>query len=685
MGHGNVRTTGEGRAALHRNTRNSNRRRRSACLLFFFFLLAIVIENCSLPQRPGDWSWDTHLTVPLGVRTYGVWEMVSSDFEIRRDGSGIGMEEDSSTFFSAFEELEVDFKDSLYLDPTSYTLTKPVTALFLPVNVDQTNEFSLGRLNPDIAALHGSIQDLPPHNLNASAQLSFGSGVDHFVVDTGSVLITISNTLAYGVSELSLAASDFSGIEQLLIGEISLAAGAQVTLPAELDDIHFLQTTSLILTATGDGGLGIVVDSARGLTIMTSIDTLQVAPYYGIIPPQPFYADSLFPMTQRHRLFEGIIDSGNVTVTAINETQLDDTVWIVFPKLFNPLGDSLVSKQFVPAGETRSDTIELAGYRMRLFNETPQRIELRMLSWSSETPDHREFEPGGEFVAGNVSCSQLFFSYFDGVVDELALDFPVEGTTIEQPPDGWESAHPTTVDAYVTILSGLEATADSRINIQTYLDGIGLTSSLFEIDDVSLGTDTTLVFHDLAELLNQYPDSMDATGTITVSGPIKTYETESIVVEIDLQAPLRFTLDSLHAPGKIQKVESSDLEDIQSGSARVRIWNRLPIGGRVYLVAARDSANVDYDSHLPADTVANTEIPVSEIVDGRATGEAYTELTVTLSDNLLEYLRNPPFFTRTDIALPSSNGDTLTVHGTDFVKVQVIADIIYRIHTGDDE
>ncbi len=290
--------------------------------------------------------------------------------------------------------------------------------------------------------------------------------------------------------------------------------------------------------------------------------------------------------------------------------------------------------------------------------------------------------PGEEYIAGTVATSRLGFSFFQGVLNNLALQIPLETTTIERPPEGWDAVRPTTVDAYVHVISGLDALATTTLDVETYLGGAPVANRHFDIPDVILNADSTVVFTDLADLLSQYPDSIRSVGQIVINGPVTVNETDTIGIELELRAPLTFTLTPVHAPGDVQRVETDNLEEIQSGSARIRIWNRLPVGGYMYLIAARDSAAVLPSSTADVDTIAQSPIPVSAIEDGRATGEAYTEFNVTLSDSMLQFLQDPPFYTRLDIALPGSDGDTLTAHGSDYVKVQIIGDIIYRIRTG---
>jgi hypothetical protein len=79
------------------------------------------------------------------------------------------------------------------------------------------------------------------------------------------------------------------------------------------------------------------------------------------------------------------------------------------------------------------------------------------------------------------------------------------------------------------------------------------------------------------------------------------------------------------------------------------------------------------------------QIPVSEIVDGRATGLAVSETSIALSDSVVSLFKNPPFFARTDISVPGSNSDTLLVHGSDYLSVQILARLVYEIRTEDAE
>jgi hypothetical protein len=659
------------------------RRRSRFRLLLLLNLPLLIVLGCALPQEPGDWSWDTHLYLPLGARTYGMWDLADPVDTLRSRGSGIGSNADSSLFFLGYQNLDVSFRDSLYLDSSLYEAMKPLTAILVPVNLDQTDVFSLGTLNPDVAAQDGdTLLYLPPHSLTASTVISLGDRVENMTVDTGSVLLTVANTLSYAVTNLQIRLNNQVGQEYSLITDAAISSGGQFSQWVSLQNFELVSSATLELSATGEGGDSILVDSTLGLSLSARIDTLQAEPYTGIIPPQELRADSTVDFYQQHRLYLGIIDTGSVTITAINQTQLDDTVWVIFPSLTTQAGDTLISKQFVPAYEERSETINLRNYVMRLTNTTPQRVAVRVRSVSAETPNSDTFQNNGQFVRGMVSTTRIGFSYFEGVVNNLELPFAPQGTSIARPPQGWDSVRPTTVDAFVHVHEGIDATANTLIDVRTFLFGNSIAQDSINAPDVYLGADTTLEYHDLSGLMNQYPDSISTSGMMIISGPVAMYETETISLDVELRAPLEFTLTPVDAPGDVQRVETQGIEDIQGGNANIRIWNRLPVGGRVYLVADPDSLHVLEHSGFVVDTLADVTIPISTIVGGRATGEAYAELMVPFDANVLSLFQHRPFYTRMQISLPGSNGDTLIAHGSDYIRVQVIADLTYRLHTG---
>lgn len=503
-------------ALLHSSRRSAGSRPRRCVLLLLVAALLVLIAGCTLPEAPGDWSWDTRISVPLGVRTYGLSDLVDPDSILRRDGSGIGMSADSLLYYSSFSNLTYSLFDSLIFSPLLDTLVK--------------------------------------------------------------------------------------------------RAGLQ-------DTTAFFE-----------------------------------------LPDLP------------HRLFLGIIADGSVHVTAHNPAAAAaDTVTVTIPNLLNPLGDMLRVQMVVPGFGSADSTIDLSAYRIRLADVVPQQVETRLHS------------AAGAAIVAIVESSELRFTYFEGVVNNLTLGADESAQSIALLPEGWETIYPVAVEARLRPRQQMSATATVALDVRTYRGGVELARRQIQASGLFLGADTTAVFPGLEDLLSVYPDSIHTTGTLTISGEIRSYTNVSVGLEMELHAPLAFTMDATHAPGTIEQIDSGDLQDIQSGTALIRVWNRLPVGGQMFIVLDSVEANLRHDSGADVDTIAMMELPLPDYSGGRAVGDTYRELTVELSESTLNLFRRPPFFARTDLRMPGSGGDTLLAHAGDYVKLQVTAQLVYRINAGDTE
>jgi len=407
-------------------------------------------------------------------------------------------------------------------------------------------------------------------------------------------------------------------------------------------------------------------------------DSLTVGPIEDTLIKPPWMTDttSLRPLVgYRHRLLNATVAHGTLWLTVENLSDAADTVRTTLPNMVSAQGDTLVFVVYLP-GHARTDTVlDLTGYVIRLPNTTPQTVETRLHSM------------GGAEIHAYVLTDRISFRWYTGVLDNLEMDALEGGQPVKHPPEGWESVHPTLVEAHVHVMRGVSgAVADADISFKTWQNAQMLDSADLIVLGLHLDHDTSAVIPGLAHLMAVYPDSVSSSGRLTLSGTVHDVQPDDTIrLEVEGRAYLAFTLDPVHSPGGVQRIDNNDLKDLQSGTVRIRIWNRLPVGGRAFLVMDRDSADVLDSSGADVDTVADLTIPVPVVVNGRAQSEAYAELTIALSDSLLELFRNPPFFARTDLTLPGSNGDTLLAHAADYVKVQPIATLTYRVDTGGDE
>ncbi|MCB9391834.1 MAG: hypothetical protein H6506_04190 [Calditrichaeota bacterium] len=639
------------------------------------------VAGCEIPQAPGELWWDVDLNVPFGVRTYGLWELAEPDSVLRESGSGVGMTEDSALYFSAWAELSAALGDSLYASGINRRIERRVTALQIPLDYDTLLAYSLGRLNPEIATLHGTTQNLPVHSLEGTIALPYPGQYDSMEVDTGTAMVVLVNRLAYGITDVEVRAGS------KLVAEIpSLARDQQAVITADLSTARLGSSFELELSAIGSGGTGIVVDSASRLSATLVTDTVTASRFYGFLPEQYVVRDSTVGIEQQHVIDLAIIASGNMNVTVVNQTQFPDTVILRIPNLVSRLNDTLEVKRFLLPGDSDTTTISLAQFRLRPNGTETQTITGQIISHTPASTEHIVFEAGTERVYGRVEIDRLPMEYFEGTLRNLELTFDNLSVEIERPPQGWENARPLEVEARVHVEHGIGGMLDADMLARTSYLGNEIGETPLVINDLPLTEDTVAVIEYLAELLADYPDLLTATGSAVVNGEVALYNNTDVQIGLELRAGLAVRIEGEIEPvGTVERVETQDLQDIESGTALIKVWNHVPTSARCYVVADFDSANVLQGSGAAVDTLLDVVVVAPLVVNGMAEDTSYTELEVELTDTWLNYFRSNSFFVRTQISLSAQPGDSLVITGHDFVAVQPVAKIQYAVRPGDIE
>ena len=657
----------------------TNKRRGMLRLLFIWAMT--FVAGCELPQQPGDMWWNVDLYVPFGVRTYGVWDLVDADTTLRRVGSGIGMDEDSSVYFSAWTDISAPVRDSLYVKPLDLTIQRLVNAIESPLDYDTVLQYSLGQLNADIASLHGTTQNLPVHILNYVMHLPLPAGYDSLVVDTGRVRLVVANRLPYSIENIEIHAGDKS------IATIdSLVPDGQRVFDTNLDDALISGTFDLSLDAVGRGGSAILVDSTDRIAVTLQVDTVTASRFYGVTPEQSVTRDSSLAIDQQHDVDIAIIASGNMIITLSNQTQFADTVMLRIPNLTSRLNDTLVVSRFLLPGDSATVSVSLEQFRLRPDGETDQTILGELISHTPAGTEAGEFSGGDERVFARVEVERLPLEYFAGTLHELSLPLDTLETVIDRPPQGWTVLRPLEVEARAVVERGIGGVMNASVDATTSLGGVPIGERRIEIDNLPLVEDSSETISGLADLLAEYPDKLVTHGNSTISGDVALYNNSVVDFALELRAALAVVLtDTLQPIGTVEKVDTNDLEDIVSGDATVKVWNKLPIGGRIFLVADLDSNNVLEDSGADVDTLYDVEIPWPVMEDGRAIEASHAQFEISLTDTWINYFNSGNFYVRTQILATTGIGDTLIVFGGDYLNVQVIARLVYTVNPGEVE
>ena len=230
--------------------------------------------------------------------------------------------------------------------------------------------------------------------------------------------------------------------------------------------------------------------------------------------------------------------------------------------------------------------------------------------------------------------------------------------------------------------SDLPAQSDIRLDLYSTREG-EIIGSETRTATCPLNADSTLVFGGLSPLVTRIPEWIGYKGTVLLNGPVVAYDTTAIYGTLEMTAPLTFTIDYTLVPGKVERVEANDMEDVREVRIAARLWNALPMSGSVRLLAARDSLSASPNSMKWADTLCVAPLPPAELIDGRVASAGYMELEIAPPPGFYDLLKQGVFYIRTELAIDGSAGDTLAANGSDYVKFAANVRVLYRVAVGD--
>ncbi len=98
--------------------------------------------------------------------------------------------------------------------------------------------------------------------------------------------------------------------------------------------------------------------------------------------------------------------------------------------------------------------------------------------------------------------------------------------------------------------------------------------------------------------------------------------------------------------------------------------------------AARRKSAVAENSGLSADTFFSVVLPQAIFSQGQVSEVGCQELLIHPPESSFHLLREPPFFTRTELDIDDSDGDTLSAYGFDYIRYEAVATVRYRLSAG---
>lgn len=645
-------------------------------------LALLILIGCALPKLPNEVSWDTEFAVPISQKTYSLSELADGESLPEGETSGIIMSAgDSALYFNHVQAIDPVYPaKEIELDPIEYDLETTLEGMRVVANIQQSKTIPLTQINPNLANRHGTVADVPAFDFQLTVDFPAEADFDLACATAGIAEVLVTNELGFEFENVQIEWLTHRNNTLDLYSQ-ALDANSEIESATSLDDRCLSHDMYLSVSGNVTGGESVLIDSLEGIEIDITVDTLLVHDYEGPIQRQATRSDSTWALAQQHEIHEGIVEAGVLVLNATNQMSVADSVRITIPDVLTPDGEPIVVEYYLEPHESIVQDFPLADHTVMLAHTSPQPIHASLEAIIPASNESGTFSGSEQHVTTNFRTENVKFKYFNGVLHDQETAIDPDSAEVEDYDDDWESIHPTELDLYLNLEGDVPAEGVIDFTLASMLNGEPL-GAVNRSSTISFNSDTTILYTGLAGLIPQLPQLISYTGTVTLDGAVSVYSSNSVRGTIELKAPLKFTVEPTTIHGDIEEVDFDAIENIQELQLDVKVWNALPVSGKLTLIASRDSLNLIEDSGLPVDTLFSEALPMAVIQQERVAAPGYDELTILLPDVMYDMLEHPPFYVRSDIQLNGSGADTLAAYGSDYVTYSSTAHVTYRVESG---
>ena len=655
----------------------------SGCAVFLG--LIILGAGCTF-DKPVNPSWDVQLVIPLAEKRYNLIDLVDT---LEANGTlefGIGYREDDSLLFFFYQDSipHTTIGDSLYIAPQEDSITTGLGTVYFEADVNDSADFSFGRVNPAVVAHHGEMWPVP----------SFDSGpiyddlapiqrLEYVLVDSGYLHYSVVNNLPVDFSNLHITFFRTSFPDSILLEDdvAYIAAHSSVIDSVNLRGTRIVRWMSVSVSGTSPGSSTTVeIDTTDNLGIHVQMDRLKVTEARGYFPAQSISQDSTVSFESEHTIREAGIRTGAIHFQSINETQVSTLLRVTVFNFTSPTGDPLVSEAYLDAGQALDTSIVLDGYSLEFPDPENQTLHVLAEAVFDSSEEEITYESGQEAFA-TYQTDSLMLEYIDGILDTISLVVEPTEQEVEQLPEGWD--HLTLVGAAIrlTLDSDIEANIYADIHLVAIRDGIARDSVIIQ-ETIVPNQDTLLTIEGLERLINARPDLVRLYGRTSTYGDLHLEADNHVQGFVVLDAPINFTLEPTTINGNIDEIADPIDEPVKRAQVEATIYNHLPLSGELVVLAANDSVLLRNDP-VAADTLLTAQLTLPVISSGRVIEPIESDLTIKLLQEQIDLFRTAPTYILTVFHLDGTGTDTLSAHASDYLGISAIGRFIYEIDTGD--
>jgi len=656
-----------------------------------------LLGGCEInkPEMP---TFDTALSVPLGVERIDIMEAVEDEDYLVVDGNG------GLSFFIEGDPDTMDFDFDLSADVAGQTVQEGLGNFDLPAPDPLDYEFLLGDIWAPAAGQTDLATAVPPFPIAVVSGDQDIPDIDNAMLESGSLTVTVSNGLPVPISAPN-------GPDQLIIyledpadGAVvttltfgTIAAGAVAEQTADLAGATLPGTIRVRLAggSPGSGGQVVTVNGTDAIDVNAAFSALVVSSAQAVVEAQTFHSSFDTELPADYEITDAVISSGTLDVTLTNDMPVPCTAVLSWSQLVNLSDQPLQAIYNLAPGQTLLQTVDFAG---RILQAGPDPITALTADLDINTPGSSGATvtlDSGDGLTADVAPATINFSSVTGEVPayDVAIEPIEEEIDLPDEMDGLEltaatmvlrltntSGLPGDVDLTLTGVAENGSTRDLHVNEQI-LPSIsrepGVTSIVLDQTNSSL-----------VDFLNNLPEQITLDGTVAVGGDGASgtvHANDYAAIAWDITAPVEVIITGSTIAGDPDDLGiDQDVRDIINDHARgarveTEILNHMPVGVELRILAAVDTTNISTNPLLvigPLTLAPATVDPVTHMV----LDAVISRPIITLTELEARVFGLEGLHTVVEATLPSTDGQPVRMMSTDYIEVRGIVQLDVEVN-----
>ncbi|MEE9442897.1 MAG: hypothetical protein V3V99_09550 [candidate division Zixibacteria bacterium] len=632
---------------------------------FVVIIVFLTLVQCTI-KKPEAPSWRTNIVVPLANKTWIMSEIIE-----KIDQENLTVDENGNPMFFYENLLDTVVIDgSFSITDITETVAESLGIISLDPIAATSFDINLSDQFPGVPA--GTFPDtsftiystLPALGDFTSATVASGFAViaidNNFGLYLDTVIVTINDEVNYiQITSYSIPGGIPSGSSS--VDSINLAGK---TISNQLSaQIHCHAQQQLSFSLSGKS-LTSSVGMPDGLNVSSATaETPQITKAF----------NNSVDIDSEHQLEIAQLLSGTLVLDIYNNTNIPATLTISLPDIKEG-GISFQVDQPILAQQQNTLIYDLSGYTIEPLDQTmPQGLSVDVSAdVASSSPYEVTINANDDFRVA-ATLQNFNIGNVQGIIAPTSANFDSIQQEIEIP-TGFDQMQ---LPAAVIVLE-VENTVNIPGSFNISVDGDqGQHKTI--TGNIAPGTQanpvtTIIVDSNLASFMDPIPEVFTVAGSATFGDGVSQGSISSsdyIVTKVTLSSPLEMVIDSSTFDGEWEDtnldIDSGIVNSLKLANFFATFENHLPVGLSAEILLNGDSATLYTNPEVilgPIDVPAGNLNP-----DGTVSSAIITENIVTMDSISVLVLNNDSLWIGELITLHSTNGTSVKMSASDYLKI----------------